>query len=260
MPKNPGGDLRRQQFQLAAHIRDPERQPPPPAIEERRLAIYRDLFYNNLDGLLAGNFPVMRKTLGDACWQRMLREFMIEHRAHTPLFPELGREWVRYLDARAEGANADPPWLRELAHYEWVELALDISEVSLSEVPAHDVTGDLINGVPLLSPLAWPLAYRWPVHRIGPDYQPNEAPSAANFLLVLRDADHKVRFNEISALSFRLLQRMDESSQLSGRQQLAALAQEAQTDSADFFTQGAVMLESFRASGVVLGARTSLHS
>jgi len=25
-----------------------------------------------------------------------------------------------------------------------------------------------------LSPLAWPLAYRFPVHKISPDYQPSE--------------------------------------------------------------------------------------
>jgi hypothetical protein len=48
--------LRQQQFLLSKHIRDPENSPPPPDIEDRRLAIYRDLFYNNIEGLLAGTF------------------------------------------------------------------------------------------------------------------------------------------------------------------------------------------------------------
>ncbi|MGA0002453.1 MAG: putative DNA-binding domain-containing protein, partial [Steroidobacteraceae bacterium] len=37
---------------LAAHLRDPEGSPPPPDIEDRRLAVYRDLFFNNLRDLL----------------------------------------------------------------------------------------------------------------------------------------------------------------------------------------------------------------
>lgn len=247
------GHLRTQQFQLAVHIRNPDHAPPP-GIEERRLAIYRELFFNNLDGLLAGNFPVLRKLLGDAGWQRMLREFMVEHRAHTPLFPELGREWLRYLETRAGDSRGDPPWLTELAHYEWVELALEISDARLADA-THDAEGDLLVGVPVLSPLAWPLAYRWPVHRLGPDYQPATAPETPTFLLVLRDAQHQIRFNEISALSFRLLQRLDETPGLSGRQQLLALAQEAQADGDEFLVQGAAMLATFRTTGVVLGTR-----
>ena len=106
-----------------------------------------------------------------------------------------------------------------------------------------------------MSPLAWSLAYRWPVHRLGPDYQPSVAPETPTFLLVLRDATHKVRFNELSALSFRLLQRLDESPGLSGRQQLLALATEAGAASDDFLVNGAEMLASFKAAGVVLGTR-----
>ncbi len=247
--------LRSQQFRLAAHIRDPLREAPPPAIEERRLAIYRDLFQKNLEGLLAGSFPVSRRMLGEPAFAAMVRGFMVEHRARTPLFTELAREWLRYLETRNDHGHDDPPWLQELAHYEWVELALDISDNRLEDAPAHDANGDLLDGVPVMSPLAWPLAYRWPVHRLGPDYQPSVAPESPTFLLVLRDATHKVRFNELSALSFRLLQRLDESPGLSGRQQLLTLATEAGAASDDFLVNGAEMLASFKAAGVVLGTR-----
>ena len=40
------------QRQLTAHLRDPG-SPPPAGIEERRLKIYRELFYNNVEGFLA---------------------------------------------------------------------------------------------------------------------------------------------------------------------------------------------------------------
>ncbi len=247
--------LREQQFRLASHIRDPGNAPPPPGIEERRLAIYRDLFYSSLQGLLAGNFPVIRKLLGDDGWHGLVRDFYREHRCATPLFPELPREFIQYLQARAEAGRGDRPWLLELAHYEWVELALDLSEASVSDTP-HDPAGDLLAGEPLLSPLALPLAYTWPVHRLSGEFQPAEPPAAATFLLVQRDANYKVRFNELSPLSFRLLQRLSDEPRLTGREQLLALAAEATApDPVAFVALGHDMLRQFLASGVVLGTR-----
>ena len=37
------------QYQFAAYIRDPEHQPIPDQLESRRMAIYRDLFFNNIE-------------------------------------------------------------------------------------------------------------------------------------------------------------------------------------------------------------------
>ncbi len=247
--------LREQQFRLAAHLRDPA-APPPPGIEDRRLKIYRDLFYNSLQGLLAGNFPVIRKLLGDTGWHALVRDFYRDFRAGTPLFPELPREFIQYLQERGEG-RGDPPWLLELAHYEWVELALDLSEASDADED-HDPQGDLLDGIPLPSPLAWPLAYAWPVHRLSPDYQPATPPDTPSFLLVRRDAANKVRFSELSALTFRLLQRLSEFPELAGREQLLALAAEAQAGDAEAFVAlGRDMFEQLRADGVILGTRIS---
>ena len=248
--------LRAQQFALAAHIRDPAHAAPPPGIEDRRLAIYRDLFFNSLIGLLSGNFPVIRKILGEDGWRTLVRDFYREFRCSTPLFPELPREFIQYLQFRAEEDRGDAPWLLELAHYEWVELALDLSEAQL-DAESFDPAGDLLTGVPVLSPLAWPLAYTWPVHRLSPEFQPGEAPDTATFLLVQRDAHHKVRFSELSALTFRLLQRLSQSPDLTGREQLLALAAEAQTpDPEAFVASGRDMFEHQRAGGIVPGTRT----
>lgn len=245
--------LRAQQFRLAAHVRDPEREAPPPGIEDRRLQVYRDLFYNSLQGLLAGNFPVIRKLLDDAGWHALLRDFYREFRCSTPLFPELPREFIQYLQQRAETGRDDPPWLLELAHYEWVELALDLSEASDEDTP-HDPQGDLLEGVPVPSPLAWPLAYAWPVHRLAPDFLPAEPLPAPTFLLVRRGPDLRVHFHSLSPLTFRLLQRLAEQPGLTGRAQLEALAEEAGVPDPDAFVgQGRAMLAQLRRDGVLLG-------
>lgn len=247
--------LHEQQFALARHVRDPQANPPPPHIEDRRLAIYRELFYNNIESLLSGNFPVIRKTLSDTEWHGLVRAFLVDHRCHTPLFAEIGREFIRFLESRQEAALGDPPWLAELAHYEWVELALQISDESL---PSHDPQGDLMQGRPLASPFAWALAYRWPVQRIGPDHRPDHAPEAPTLLLVRRDDGGDVRFAEISPLVYRLLELIGESPERNGRELLAQLAGEAgAVDIEAFVRDGAAMLQHLRDEGTLLGTRPS---
>jgi len=242
--------LRAQQLALTRHLRDPQAAPAPEGVEDRRVAIYRDLVFNNVESLLAGNFPVLKQVLGEADWRALVRDFFRMHRAQTPLFPELGREFLRFLDAREDETPRLPPFAGELAHYEWVELALQISDAQLPDV---DPRGDLLEDVPVLSPLAWPLAYQWPVHRIGPDHLPQAAPNEPTLLLVRRGPDGEVRFSQLSPLAFRLLQRLDESPGLSGRAQLEALATEAgHADVAAFVEQGRALLEQMRGVGVVL--------
>jgi hypothetical protein len=250
--------LTTQQNALAAHIRDPENVPPPAGIEERRLKIYRELFFNNVEGLLAGNFPVLRKLYGDDGWTALIRAFYRDHDCQTPLFTELAREFLRYLDTRTDtnAGRDDPPWLRELAHYEWVELALQISEAHSDEI-ARDSDGDLLDGRPLVSPLAWPLANLWPVHRIGPDYRPDTVPETPTLLMLRREADGTVTFHSLTPLAFRLLERLDGMPGLSGREQLHALALEAgATDLDAFQREGAAMLMQMRAEGTILGTRS----
>lgn len=249
--------LRAQQDALAAHIRDPENVAAPAGVEERRLKIYRELFFNNVEGLLAGNFPVLRRIYGDDGWRTLVRAFYRDHDCHTPLFTELAREFIRYLDERDEqGGHDDPPWLRELAHYEWVELALQISEARPEDI-AFDPDGDLLAGRPVVSPLAWPLAYAWPVHRIGPDFRPDTAPDTPTLLMLRREADGTVSFHALTPLAFRLLQRLEEAPDLSGREQLVALAAEAGApDIEAFVADGAALLANMRAEGTIPGTRS----
>ena len=244
----PAATLREQQFALARHVRDPEHNAPPPGIEERRLAIYRDLFFNSIEGLLAGNFPVIRQTFDDAYWRALVGEFYAGYRCTTPLFTEIAREFVCFLELRDEDPRA--PWLHELAHYEWVELALQIAD---DAVPEH-ADGDLLAGRPVVSPHAWALAYRWPVQQIGPHFQPISSPEAPTLLLVRRDIAGDVHFSQLSPLVYRLLALLDEGGHGCGHEVLRALALEAGATDVDAFVQeGAAMFERLRTEGVLLG-------
>lgn len=251
MPPESRGALDAQQA-LAAWIRDPDANPPPAGIEPRRLKVYAELFYNNVECLLATTFPVTRATLGDAAWHALVRGFLRDHDARSPVFTDLPRELLRYLEARAERGDADPEWLRELAHYEWIELALQIDEARPGDIP-HDPEGDLLAGTPVLSPLAWPLAYDWPVHRIAPDAIP--ASAEPTLLLVHRRADGEVGFHTLGPLAFHLLQRVAAADR-SGDALLRELASDVHAPDADaFVAQGLALLEDYRRTGIVLGTR-----
>ena len=225
MPDSPGA-LRARQLAFAHHVRDPDANAPPPGIEERRLRVYRELFLASIGGLLAGNFPVIRRTLADDGWQALVRAFYTG-------------------DAAAKG---DPPWLAELAHYAWVEHALQISEADAPDMVGADHVA--------LSPLARPLAYTWPVHRIGPDFQPIEVPSTPTLLLARRDSDGDVRFSELSPLVFRLLQLLDtDAAPRTADDALALLAGEAgAADDAGFRADGVAMLQRLIDEGTVIRA------
>jgi hypothetical protein len=241
--------LRQQQFTMARYLRDPGANAPPPGIEARRLRVYRELFFNAIEGLLAGGFPVIRETLGDQRWKALVHAFYATHRSRTPLFPQVAGEFVDYLQARADDAAALPPWFPELAHYEWVEQALLVSD---APIPAHDPDGDLFDDVPVLSPLAWPLAYRWPVTDIGPGHVPDVPPEAPTTMLVHRDAAHEVRFTRIAPLVHQLLVAL-QTERRTGRDHLAAIARGIGADEEQMLTHALPLLEQLRTQGVVLG-------
>ncbi|MDX1347719.1 MAG: putative DNA-binding domain-containing protein [Thiomicrorhabdus chilensis] len=200
------------QLDFAQHIRNPQQAYAPagePAIEARRLKVYESLFFNNIDSFFSHLFPVCQQVMGQVHWQQLLREYMLKHRARTPLFHRLGEEFLAFLNSDYEAQAGDPAFLLEMAHYEWVELALEIAEAESVE-NAPNTRADLKKAYGL-SALAWPLAYQWPVAQISVDYQPAQPLEQPATLLVFRNVDYEVEFMEISPLLYQWLTRLEGS-------------------------------------------------
>ena len=215
--------LARLQTSFTAHIRDPDVVAAPEGIEDRRMAIYRDLFFNNICTFLSSNFPVLRTLYKEPDWITLCHEFYRDYRCHTPLFPEIPREFLRYLQDHRQNHADDPPFMLELAHYEWVELALALDETDIDDVEV-DAGGDLLTGIPVLSPLVWPLSYQYPVHLIRTDFQPTKTPEEATHLLVWRRADYQIKFMRLNETSMLLVQKLKEGTDMSGLDLLQAVA------------------------------------
>ena len=200
---------------FAAYIRDPDRNPMPRGIEKRRMRIYAQLFYNNIESFIAKTFPVFREITDDDVWHGLVRNFVSEHRAESPYFTQICEEFMQYLDERMKRAIPSPddpqipPFALELCHYEWVEMALDLAPDADCEFDDEPVDAD---DNLALSPLAWPLRYAYPVRQIGLDCQPTSPPDTPTWLIGWRNREDRVRFMASNAVTIRLLKLIDEGS------------------------------------------------
>ena len=246
------------QYAFAAHIRDPDNTAAPEGIEPRRMAIYRSLFFNNLFSLLGTFFPVLRKIHDDATWRRFIRGFLQHHEARTPYFLQLPEEFVAYLQNEFEPTEGDFPFLLELAHYEYAELALSVSDDE-DDTTELDPDGDLLAGVPARSVLAWAYAYRFPVHRISPDFLPEEPPEQPTYLALYRDEKDSVGFLELNAVSAALLDDIENNREnLTGEELLRALAARIDYPDPDaLVAHGETAMRDMRRLGILIGTRST---
>jgi len=241
------------QYAFTSHIRDPENVAIPEGIEARRIKIYSDLFYNNVEGFISDGFPVLRSLFNDTDWHSLVRDYFKNHQNHTPYFLELTQEFLAYLQNEREANDSDFPFMLELAHYEWVELALEIDETEI-DTSKFDSDGDLLQGQPVISPLAWPLAYSYEVHKISPDYIPEQAGMQATNLIVYRDHEDAVCFMEINPVTARLLFLLSEDKSLTGRAALQKIAEELQHPDVDVVIAGGLStLNELHERGIILG-------
>ena len=231
-------------------IRDPQNQVTPADVEERRMTVYRELIYNNIEDFLANTFPVLKEILGEEAWHKLVREYLIEHRATTPLFMQMPKEFLVYLQQEREQSENDYPFMLELAHYEWTELELAVSDEKIS-TQGIDPNGDLLTGRVSISPLCKILGYQYPVHRIGVTHIPNEP--EPSFLIIFRDRKDNVEFIELNQVTASLLNRIKNGPQTT-REILLSIAGELNHPDPDKIVEfGIALLEDLHKRGVILG-------
>lgn len=232
-------DFKAKQLEFTRYIRDPIENPVPADVKTERMAMYRELIFNNIDGFLAGNFPVIRKILDDQQWFGLAQDFFANHTCKTPYFSEIAEEFLDYLENKRANP-ADFPFLLELAHYEWVEMALSIAkeDIAADQKKIDDLSDQTVK----LSPLAWPLVYQFSVQHISPEYLPLEPPGQPTCLIAYRSQDDEVKFMEINAVTYRLLEIILERGQIKIEDCLKQVAQESNHPNPDVLIAGGMQI------------------
>lgn len=250
LPELPG--WQRYQLDLAHHIRNPGQQRGPHGIDRQRLQIYRTLIFTNIESAVSACFPVLSGILGKRKWRGLIREFLAVHHCTTPYLRQIPDEFLQFLQEEWRTGTAYPDFMLELAHYEWIELALSTSALD-EAMPDYDPDGDLLDDVPLLNPVMTNLTCRYPVHRLSRRYRPAVAPAQPTHLLVFRDAADDIRFSLLNAVSARLIELMAPG-RLSGRAALQQLAVEIGHAAPDALLEfGHGLLLQLRTQGCILG-------
>ncbi|GHB55321.1 DUF2063 domain-containing protein [Psychrosphaera saromensis] len=179
-------------------------------IETRRVKIYQELFFNNIEGFCSTAFPVVKSILGEEPWLQLVRKFFVESSCETPHFIEISQQFLSYVIENQ--TDFEPlPFLAELAHYEWVELDLAVKfDQSHFELDINTIDNDS----PLtLSNTCSPLLYNYPVHTISVDNFTTIAPELTA-LVVYRNTDFNVKFILVDQLTVIMLQLLQQNNDI----------------------------------------------
>ncbi len=240
------------QSAFAARIRDPRGAPRPPGAPAGRTRVYETMLLANLERFLLACYPVSRELMGVRAWRRTVRRFFAEHRCGSPLFRDIPAAFLAWLQDKAETLFPGLPFLTELMHYEWLELAVEIAPETI-DPERIDPAGDLLDGQPVVNPTARLACYRYPVHRIGPRFRPRAADTRPHCYLLFRDGQDEVRFILLDPLGAQLIARLSEPGP-TGREVLTRLAAEhAPGQSQLYLRAGTALLEGLFAQGALLG-------
>jgi len=238
-------DFQAYQQAFTAHIRDPENNPKPKHVDEERMAVYREGVYNNIFDSASVCFPVCQETVGAKDWDETVKRFVATHSASSPIFREIPQELLSYL----EEDEATPNYIKQLAHYEWAELAVGSMQ---GEKPPLSDPADLLAEVPVLAPAHLLLEYDYPVQKISAQFKPEQ--EETTHLLVFRNAQFEVNFVELNPMVFVLLNLIKEGH--TGKLALTTLAEQIQhPDPNAIIAFGEGMLKALMAQDAIIGSQ-----
>lgn len=190
----------------------------PAGTDERHMAVYRELFFNNINHFIDSAFPVLKSLYQQEQWQVLVETFFAEHDCQSPIFCEISLEFLLFLQQNYQAKTYDPPFMLELAHYEWIEL--DVAKAM------EDSTGRYIDDEHItdakfddylfcLSSLARVVQYSFDVQNISANYQPDKPLAQPVFFCVYRDKHDEVQFLKLNPLAAQLLNLLDQNITLS---------------------------------------------
>ncbi len=180
-------------------VRHPDLTETPDGIAPARMQVYHDLIFNNIQSFIEHSYPVTQAMLPDELWQRLVWMFFQTAQCDSPFYYDISLQFREWLDSSTSSditvLHTHYPWLRELLHYEWLELYVDMAETTWTAstaAPDHDALH--------LRTTCWVLAYHYPVHTWTTDDHPDQPLPAPACLAIYRDEDDQTRIEVVTPL------------------------------------------------------------
>lgn len=237
-----------QQYQIAfaAHIRDPKNNPKPAGVPANRMGVYTHGVYLNVKEAVSACFPVCQKVIGPRKWQQVCKLFFAQHATQTPIFREIPEEFLDFINTHELTTLKLPVFFQQLAHYEWVELAVS----AMPDVQTDNTENtDLLNQSIVFAPHML-LAYDYPVHQISGGFKPKT--QAPTFLLVYRKPNGSIQFNELNPVTYQLIEQLQQGT--TANTALRNIADAIAHPEPDVIVNfGIGILEDLKQQGVIIG-------
>ncbi len=167
-----------------------------PGTRQKGLDQYRRLIRNNIHNAMKQAFPIAYTVLSETQWNTLIDDFHAHHSAATPQVWKLPLEFYSFVKANNYTDKYSLPYLNDLLHFEWIEIAVHTMEDKAPESFRKE-------GNPLSDEIIVHSEYRlirltYPVHL----YAAKEALQYPDdyFLLTLRTRDFDVRFVDLPPL------------------------------------------------------------
>ncbi len=250
--QTPEPAFKRAQREFVAHLRDPANHPKPVHLDEERVAIYRYAVYHNIEKFMSDNYPRVKEVMTDDAWHAMVRDYLIRNSSATPTFAQLPGEFLNYLSTLREDQN-DPAFLRELAHFDWLENHLATDERTISNDRLADA-GSLAHDRIEINPIHLVVSYRFPVQIINAQYMPDEPPPQSTHIVAFRNTAHEYCVIDLNAVSRRLFETVRDQPERTATEILTEMALEMNAPNADAVLNGGLeILARMQARGLILG-------
>jgi hypothetical protein len=221
-----------------------------------RLAVYRSLVRNGLGSVIERMLPRTRARMNAACGGRFdadLATFADEVGPRTHYLRDVPTELFAWAEPRWRADPSVPAYLVDLAAYELAAFAVGAS----ASVQPPDASAEVaLDRALAFAESARLLRFAWAVHELpeqSPEGTGGEPPRRDVQLLAYRDADHRVRWLELTPLAADVVERLLSGQTLGDAVQTAC--GEHGVAAATVVADVARLLADLGARGVVLGAR-----
>jgi hypothetical protein len=178
------------------------------ALPRERLLVYRRLIRRGLRSAIRLEIPRTAARLGDA-FDRYVARFLEEELPRSHYLRDVAFEFVRWAAPRWAADEAVPGYLSDLARHELIAFVAGGSAVpDEGEGDARDEELSLDRGVRFHRSVTL-VRYDHAVHRLEAGEDARDAPAREpTALLVYRDAEHDVRYLELTPLAAAILERL----------------------------------------------------